>query len=534
MGKKSKKAAEPKLSKKELRKLAEKAERKAAKGKKSEAERHPHLDHLARIAELDAIVNDPTAKKKARKAAQAELDQLRAEGQARIDAADKAKSKKGKKASKTESAAELVTPEQTADEIDAQIKARLNAKRAARDEALREMQADATAARTGRGEAAAKVEEGTAADAVEEPATDEPVESSAETPSPVDDFAAPSEAPRTDFETNGNRQYLVKRPSDGKMVGYTRVTTYIACLEDTAKLTEWKMRLLLEGVAAAETPDDGRVDPDPVTARIRDLAHRRDVAIAKARKQDRKGKLVVGQLATLVDGAMADFKRAMNELADELFELGGGRDAATKGTDIHALCDLYDAEGIAAIDAKLQAGDITPSDFADVEAYARTKKALGLEVVASEQVIVNDDLKVAGRLDRVYMAKLPKIVDGKGNVVYPGDTRRRRYIGDIKTGRVDYAQGKIAQQLRMYAESEAYDLDTHERSSHGANRTHGLLIHLPAGSGEAHVHLVDLATGAEGNKLAGQVRAFRNSGKRAFDTKIDLLAVAAAADEGSE
>src|SRR5690606_24646148 len=114
-----------------------------------------------------------------------------------------------------------------------------------------------------------------------------------------------------DFETNGLGQYKVKRPSDGKMVGYTRTTTYIAVLEDTSALTKWKMRILLEGVAAAEQPDaDGK--SDPVTARVRDLVHNRDVAIAKARKADRKNKLHPGQLATLVDGAWGDFKKALD------------------------------------------------------------------------------------------------------------------------------------------------------------------------------------------------------------------------------
>ncbi len=345
-----------------------------------------------------------------------------------------------------------------------------------------------------------------------------------------EEFGKPSESPkRWEDDTNGLGQYKVARPSDGKVVGYTRVTTYIDALEDKTQLTKWKMRVLLEGVAAAEELATIGQRSDSPTATIRDLAHRRDVAIAKGRKADRKGKLVPGQLATITDGAWSDFKRAMNDLADELFEIGGGREKAQKGTDLHALVDLYDSEGIDAVGAKLEAGEIAPADLADVEAYARATKALGLKVVAAEQVVVNDELKVAGRLDRVFLAKLPAIHDPKtGEEIRPADTRAKRYVGDLKTGNVEYSPGKIAQQIRAYAEGQAYDPDTQERSSHGANRTTGILIHLPAGSAKATVHLVDLGIGGQGNKIVGEVRAFRNSGKKAIDLKTDLVELAAA------
>lgn len=575
----------PKLSKKELRKLEEKALRKAEKKaaekatKKREAmkkatkkgkvdsaarptesatdsatgadstERHPHLQHLDRVGELTAILNDPTAKKKARAAAEAELAELRAAGE-EINAKEP----------------------KTIAEQDAEMKARIQAKRAQREaagasvpgsvERLRKMQQDVadrqgipgpTEVEAERAEKAKKITLADVTPDAPEPLAEELVDgggvvtdtgaaveeaiaeaTAAQASTPVEsavEFAKPSEAPKVDFEVNGNGQYKVKRPSDGRMVGYTRTTTYIDCLEDKTTLTKWKMRMLLEGVAAAEEPGER----EGVTSKIRELAHRRDVAITKARKQDRKGKLQPGQLAMLVDGAWGDFKKAMDALADEVFELGGGREAATKGTDIHALCELYDAEGMDAVQEKLDAGEITPADFADVEAYADACRRLGLKVVASEQVIVNDDLKVAGRLDRIYLAKLPEIRDPKtGEVLREADTRAKRYVGDLKTGRVDYGQAKIAQQIRMYAESSAYDLDTHERSSHGANRTVGLLIHLPAGAAKATVHIVDLATGGRGNKLAGEVRAFRSEGKKAINLGIDLLEIAAAAQADAD
>lgn len=325
-------------------------------------------------------------------------------------------------------------------------------------------------------------------------------------------FGKPSEAPAVDYEVNGLGQYKVKRPSDGKLVGYTRVTTFIDTNESKGMLEAWKMRVLLEGVAVAETPDGERM-PEPVSARVRDLVHVRDTAIAKARKADKKGKLAAGQLGTIVDGAWADFKRALNDLAEHLLEVGGAHEKAAKGTSLHALCEVYDREGIDAVGDMLTAGLITPADLADVEAYGRALEAAGVKVLPEyiEQPVVIHEEKIAGRLDRIVLAKLP------------GAQRATRMVLDVKSGRIDFGAGKIAQQLEKYAKGTPYDLDTHETlPPHGASRTKALVLHLPAGSGEAAIYVVDLSVGRVGNDLSAKVRAFRNDGKRAIDTKVDL------------
>lgn len=330
-------------------------------------------------------------------------------------------------------------------------------------------------------------------------------------------FALPSEAPQgpPDFEVNGNGQYKIKRLSDGKIVGYTRATTYIGTNEDRTLLERWKLRVLLEGVAINDAPDDRGRSDEPVVARVRDLIHVRDLAIAKARKQDRKGKLVPGQYGTIVDAAWSAFKRELDELAENLLELGGVHVKAAKGTELHELTELYDREGIDAVGELLESGKITHADMLDVEAYARAIEAAGIKMLLIEQPIVVERIKVAGRLDRVVMCKLP------------GAARAAKYILDTKTGRIDLGAGKIAQQLDIYSEGETYDLETHERGKHGASRTKGLVLHLVPGSAEAHIYVVDLSTGRIGNELSAKVRAFRNDGKRAIDMTADLAAVGA-------
>lgn len=329
------------------------------------------------------------------------------------------------------------------------------------------------------------------------------------------EFAKPSEAPRSDYEVNGNGQYKVRRPSDGKVVGYTRVTTFIGTNEDRSLLEKWKLRILLEGVAINDSPDEkGRID-DPVMGKVRDLIHRRDVAIAKARKADRKGKLVPGQYGTIVDAAWAEFKRDLDDLAEHLLELGGAHEKAAKGTQLHELTELYDREGIDAVGALAVEGTITYADLADVEAYARAIKAAGITILPEyiECPVVIHDEKIAGRLDRVVMARLP------------GAARAARYVLDTKSGRIDLGAGKIAQQLEKYAKATPYDLDKMvDLEPHKASATKGLVLHLVPGSGEAHIYVVDLSTGRVGNRLSAEVRAFRNDGKRAIDMTTDLAA----------
>lgn len=340
-------------------------------------------------------------------------------------------------------------------------------------------------------------------------------EAVAVTPAPDLDFVSPSDAPPV-LETNGLGRYKIKRPSDGKLVGYTRVTTYIDNLEDKSALTKWKLRILLEGLAINEvevgTRAEGDTLPPHLLAELRDAVHAREVAVAKAHKASRKGKLKAGELGEIIDAALSEYKRTADRIAEAALELGGVKDAARKGTDLHALCELHDLEGIDAVSAKLEAGEITPADFDDVLAYARALEAAGVKIIREhvEQVVVNDELKVAGRLDRVALYR------------FPGTQRAVRCVLDIKSGRLDFGTGKIAQQLELYACAQGYDLATHERIDLKLSRTKALVMHLPAGKATATLHEVDLVAGRRGNKLSGEVRSWRNEGRKAILLTTDL------------
>ena len=353
-------------------------------------------------------------------------------------------------------------------------------------------------------------------------------------------FASPSDAgPMLEEGRNGYKiavlnaagEVELKRDGQPKTVRqYTRVTTYINNLDDTTNLEKWKLRILVEGIVANETAvgtwdeaNEDAVVPPHLLAAARDAIHAREVAIAKARKADRKSKLVPGELGELIDEATTTCKRALDALAEEALKLGGVKAAADKGTNLHALTEVYDEHGIEPIAAMLEAGTITPSDFADLEAYGAAMKRAGIKVLERETVVVDDALKVAGRLDKIVLAKAA-----------PGAQRASRMVADVKTGRVDYAPGKIAQQLALYAGAKRYDLETFERSELGVIKTTALLIHLPAGKATCHVYAVDLVTGRVGNRISGEVRAWRSSSKsKAVDFTADLAAPAET-DEGAE
>lgn len=348
----------------------------------------------------------------------------------------------------------------------------------------------------------------------------------------TDDFAKPSEAPR-ELEEGRNGYKIIQldaagRPDPRKVRQMTRVTTFVGNIDDETTLKKWEKRKVVEGLALdATSPESAGLVP-----KINELAHRRDVAIAKAIKADRKGKLGVGEVATLIADAEKVAKDAIDAIVEEAAELAGRSSKARAGTHLHALAEISDEKGIDEVRRMHEAGEtilnaetgeevpITATDLASIEAYAERMTRLGAKVIELEAVIVNDEMGYAGRLDRVIMARLPELTIG--GVVRPADQRARRYIADIKSGRIDLGAGKIARQLAAYAHGDLYDLETGERSRISAVRDIALVFHLPQGAGVCTVHPVDLKAGTTLLKLSAEVRRARNTGRKTIDTTVDI------------
>ncbi len=282
---------------------------------------------------------------------------------------------------------------------------------------------------------------------------------------------------------------------------FTRTTTYIDVLEDKSQLMAWGERSVLIGVALDPSFTDGVLERDPENTDDKDWLNRR----AKVAKQK-----------------------------------AGSEKKAERGTYLHGLSEMID-------EGKLLPDDVSFEDVVDMDAYRRTYA--NFEHVHMEKLVVVDELKVAGTPDRVSkwscyrnkttgehvsMAYLEEevglngdewredwefveLVTPDGQIIDEDDL----LITDLKTGRVDFGQLKIAMQLAIYSRGKFYSHTpanvNHCRSPLGNVRTDwGIIINLPAGSGEAELYWADLNMGWEAVGVATKIRDLRNRGKKAL------------------
>lgn len=161
--------------------------------------------------------------------------------------------------------------------------------------------------------------------------------------------------------------------------------------------------------------------------------------------------------------------------------------AADKGTAVHALTEKVD-----------RGEDVTiPRDYqADIDAYTAALRDTGIKMIPEfiETMTINIDVECAGTPDR--------IVDCPQS--------DKPVIFDLKTGAnaIRYGLVEIAAQLAIYAgASHYYDGTLHELPD--LEQRFGIVLHLPAGSGDATLHRIDLTKGRQIAQLCHQVRATR-------------------------
>jgi hypothetical protein len=237
----------------------------------------------------------------------------------------------------------------------------------------------------------------------------------------------------------------------GRDVTYTRVTTFIDCVDDKSNLARWGERQLVKGLLGARG------------ARFRAEAS-----------------------SMLTD----DQKFNLNNLIRKAKEAAGAEDQAAIGTAVHAITERYDLG--------LPLGEIDDLYAGDLKAYIDSTKFI--EHILVERLLVNDEIQTAGTPDRVSRY-LPCEVCGKD-----------LFIFDLKTGRVDnYTQNAQAMQLSVYAHSKVYDPATGVRTDLPDICLHkGIICALPAGTGQAQLQWIDIATGWKLVQVAKAVRKARN------------------------
>lgn len=176
-----------------------------------------------------------------------------------------------------------------------------------------------------------------------------------------------------------------------------------------------------------------------------------------------------------------DDKEKLGGICDSAIEAAKGRAAAGVGTALHKLTDR--------LDRGEDLGPVPAEYMGDLSAFAIATKPL--KVLALERFVVVDDLKIAGTFDRLYE--------------YEG----RRYIGDTKSGSIEWGAGKIAMQLAIYSRGLMYDHVTRQREPLDVDQDRAIVVHMPAGKGTCELKWINISAGWEAVALAGEVRKWR-------------------------
>ncbi|MGL5825571.1 MAG: hypothetical protein ACRCYU_12285 [Nocardioides sp.] len=257
-----------------------------------------------------------------------------------------------------------------------------------------------------------------------------------------------------------------------KAAKYSRTTTYIDVLEDKSNVAKWLVRMTALGLHAS---------PE---------------LVAK-----------VGE----VDDPNGEGREALQKLCTEAQERANSDLKAITGTALHEVTEELDRGNLDVF---------VPEDFAaSIEAYRIV--TMDCEMLGIEEFAVQDELRVAGTLDRglkVYGELAARMAVPEGTAM----------IGDLKSGRIDYGFGKIVMQLAMYSRMQRYDPVTWERSpllfdGTPVSTSVGALIHMPSDGTHAAVYKLDLDRGWADVQLARQVRDVRNYWNRVGNKPLALV-----------
>lgn len=251
---------------------------------------------------------------------------------------------------------------------------------------------------------------------------------------------------------------------------YTRVTTWISCLEDTYSLGQHQERGVVVGMAARRS--------------LCERANNVDLA-----------------------GDEAAVKAALNAIAAEARAAAGWNEKADLGTAFHGLAQIWDAgfEG-----ARRPYDNLSP-EFADM-IWAYDEATKGNEYAHIEAGMVNDEFRTYGTPDRL------RVLSGRERTNLwhenpanqPNAAIPTLRVTDIKTGRIDYGWQKMELQLACYALSALYDPDTGIRTELDIDQEYAEIVHVPYGLGECTVHLVPIGEAVRVLRtLVPAVRAWR-------------------------
>jgi hypothetical protein len=259
-------------------------------------------------------------------------------------------------------------------------------------------------------------------------------------------------APDDELLTKDGKRYRLPDPKTGTTRTWQRVTTFNKAASDTFLIREWDKRIVAEGVA---------------------MSRKLQAQIAAVLSEDL---------------SPAKKKAELQPLADEAQRIAGAKDPAEIGTALHRMR--------AALDKGRKFAPLEPWDQ-DLKVYQELLAREGLTPVPEyvERTIVHRGYQVAGTFDGIV-----RCPDGKLRMM------------DLKTGRtLEYGWGEIEVQCFVYSDSRVIynkDSKTYEPMPE-IEKDYALVIHLPAGAGQAFSYEVDLQQGKYGADLAKTIWAYR-------------------------
>jgi hypothetical protein len=235
---------------------------------------------------------------------------------------------------------------------------------------------------------------------------------------------------------------LVVPPQADRPVVYQRATRFVAALSDTYP---WSMR------------------------------QRRQVASGLAARPD-----------LIFEAAAADPRNRaeLDKICERAIEAADPNMTAVRGAALRKL--------ISRIDLGKGAGRVPEAHRADLEAY--TRRTALFQILAVQQLRVEDELRVAGSVDRVLRWE-----DG-------------HYIATVHTGSLEHDLLRIVMKLAVFASSVPYDPETGTRTPDDwpIDQDNALIIHLPAGEGLCNLYWADIRSAREACRLAAQVWEWRH------------------------
>lgn len=255
---------------------------------------------------------------------------------------------------------------------------------------------------------------------------------------------------------------LLLLPGAKKPEPFTRVTTVAKTLSGQEALSEWKMRMAVEGAC---------LRPDILSQ--------------------------FGASLPTVDGDREQ-KTLQNKLCEALKEAAAGSKGANQGDALH--------NATAKVDTDPRYRPL-PMFEKHIALYRACIERHGVEILPEyvERTCILPDLKVAGSFDRLIRKA------------------KRLFVFDLKTGRdLSYSWAEIAIQLALYSRARwLYDWDTQTCSDMPpVDQKTGLVLWLPYGQERAELHVVDLDAGWEAAQMALAVRAWRTRKDLAREARV--------------